>query len=722
MKRRYKLPELLAPAGSYDALVAAIAAGADAVYLGGKSFGARAFAKNFTDDELRLAVKLAHVFGVRVYVTVNTLTRDKETDEAVRYAEGLRDIGVDAIIVADLGLARLIAERVPEIELHASTQMGAHNTAGVNFAAAIGCKRVVLARECSSKDISDIVLRSDAECEVFVHGALCVCHSGQCLFSSMVGGRSGNRGECAQPCRLPYNDGKYLLSLKDLSLAEHIRELIDSGVSSLKIEGRMKSPEYVYEVTRIYRALLDEGRAASREEKRRLADVFSRGGFTDGYFVSRKFINMMGIRGEEDKARSGLTDVGKIECPKKSISAESSFKAGKRASFTVFSEAYSRWGIEENRSAKLKASAFGLIPMDAETSPLTEAGVTERLSKMGATPFSLSQCDIKSEIDEGLNLPPSAINDMRRRAADALLSEYARPLDVILGGSAEATVSKLPRYAINASKGDDLIGEGRLTTAIFFSERQLYDTAVKLGDGTKKIDIIFTPLEKYLSFGSAARELSKGVYIPPVIMESEWSGMRNRIYSAAECGAKFALIGNISHLALLDGTGIIPVGDERLNITNKYSYELWRELGVPRSVVSPELTLPAARDIGGGVHTLGRVPLMITERCFISDVLGCNRALSDAETGAKLTDKKGAHLVDRKGAKFPMVCEAGHRTLIFNSAVTYMGDKRDELGACRISHEHFVFSSESGSECAALISAYFRGEPLGAPHRRIGRR
>ena len=245
MKRGGRLPELLAPAGDFECLIAAVAAGADAIYVGGRLYSARAYAKNFDMDELVKAVEYCHLHGVKLYVTLNTLLYDRELEGAVSFARELYRIGVDALIVADLGLVRILREVLPELELHASTQMSVHNVDGANAAHALGCKRVVLARELSGKDIADITERCAPEVEVFLHGALCVCYSGQCLFSSLVGGRSGNRGECAQPCRLPYNGGKYPLSLSDMSLARHIPALIESGVASLKIEGRMKSAAYV---------------------------------------------------------------------------------------------------------------------------------------------------------------------------------------------------------------------------------------------------------------------------------------------------------------------------------------------------------------------------------------------------------------------------------------------------------------------------------------------
>ena len=236
MRRKDNLPELLSPAGDMQCLYAAVKGGADAIYVGGKAFGARAYAKNFSIDELAAAAKYCHLHGVKLYVTVNTLVYDKEMEELSDFVAELWRVGVDAVITADLGAIGEIKRRVPEMPIHASTQMSVHNTDGADAAFMLGCERVVVARELSSDNIRSVTENSKAEIEAFLHGALCVCHSGQCLMSSLVGGRSGNRGECAQPCRLPYSN-KYPLSLSDLSLAGRIRDLIDLGVSSIKIEG-----------------------------------------------------------------------------------------------------------------------------------------------------------------------------------------------------------------------------------------------------------------------------------------------------------------------------------------------------------------------------------------------------------------------------------------------------------------------------------------------------
>ena len=259
----FVLPELLAPAGSPRALEAAIEGGADAVYFGGLRHNARISAENFAPETLSQHVRLAHAHGVKMYQALNTLTTDRELGEVIEDAMIAYEAGVDALIVADLGVAAAIHRALPDLPLHASTQASGHSVASAEQLAKLGFSRMVCAREMSLDDLRHFTENSPIEAEVFVHGALCVCHSGQCLFSSLVGGRSGNRGECAQPCRLPYRtegDNKYPLSLKDLSLARHIPELIDAGIASLKIEGRMKSPEYVLAVTSVFRTLLDEYR------------------------------------------------------------------------------------------------------------------------------------------------------------------------------------------------------------------------------------------------------------------------------------------------------------------------------------------------------------------------------------------------------------------------------------------------------------------------------
>ncbi len=309
------IPELLAPVGSKEALTAAVQNGADAVYLGGKMFSARQYANNFDRDEMREAIEYAHLRGVKVYVTVNTLLADSEFTGAVEYLRFLYESGADAIIVQDLGIARVARVLLPELTLHASTQMTVHNSAGAEALKSHGFARVVLARELTLEETTEIKRKTGTETEVFVHGALCVCYSGQCLMSSMIGGRSGNRGRCAQPCRMEYTlvdekgaalvepgqVGSHLLSPMDLNMIKHIPELSEAGISSLKIEGRMKRPEYVAIVTRIYRTALDRYRQSPRDyavdekELKDLAQIFNRG-FTTGYFFGKPGRDMMSYK------------------------------------------------------------------------------------------------------------------------------------------------------------------------------------------------------------------------------------------------------------------------------------------------------------------------------------------------------------------------------------------------------------------------------------------
>lgn len=674
MFRKNKLPELLAPAGDMSCLYAAVAAGADAIYLGGKRFGARAFAKNFDMDELRLAVGYCHLHGVKLYVTLNTLVEDREMAEAVEYAAELYKMGVDALIVCDVGVMSQICRYVPDLELHASTQMSVHNTLGVREAGYLGATRVVLARELSLADIKSAVDNSDCEIEVFLHGALCVCYSGQCLFSSMVGGRSGNRGECAQPCRLPYNNGKYPLSLKDLSLADHIPELISSGVASLKIEGRMKSPDYVYTVVSIYRRLLDEGRAATKAEKDQLRRAFSRGGFTDGYFTGKIAGGMTGIRSDADKQDSKAMATGGFEPKRVSVRASVSLRLGEPARMTL-------------TDGKRSVTAIGISPTVAENSPLTPDGVRSRLCKMGNTYLSLAPDDIELTLDDNINLPPSALNALRREAAE-LMQFPTRPLD-------------MEEYTAERGR----IADVQLLSASFTSEEGFLSARERAAELISDFDVIFLPHTASVE----SLRLAGGVCVPPVIFDSQIEGLLDELKNIRKEGVMYALVGNIGQISIVRSLGFRVIGDFRLNVTNRESKAVYHQMGVEHLILSPELTLPKARDIGGGIITYGRIPLMITERCFISENFGCGSCGRSA-------------LTDRKGERFPMIREWEHRNIILNSLPTYMGDRPDELLAHRLRSYHLIFTTESEEEAAFVLRSHKEHSPLPRRVRRVGRR
>jgi len=681
MRRKDNLPELLAPAGDFESLVAAVRGGADAAYVGGKLFSARAYAKNFDLEEIKRAVSYCHLHGVKLYVTMNVLLYDNEFEEALDFARSLYVAGVDALIVADFGLVRLLRECLPNFELHASTQMGVHNSNGADEAYLLGCTRVVLARELSGKNIKAVTEKCKAQTEVFLHGALCVCHSGQCLFSSMIGGRSGNRGECAQPCRLPYNDGKYVLSLSDLSLAHHINELIDAGVASLKIEGRMKSPDYVYTVTSIYRKLLDERRCSSSREDLSLERAFSRSGFTDGYFVADTFRKMTGVRTEEDKAYSKNEEKGSFAPDRVAVKAHVRIKLGEPSEMTL-----------SYKNGERAITVKGDSPDVARSYPLTIDAVKERLSKMGNTYLSLSVQDIELDLDEGVNLSPSSINALRRSAAEKF-ENFGRVL---------TEVTNTPK-ALKDTGRDELTAAKR--TALFFNA----DALIKASDKVvvDYFDSIFVPLADF----ERCSNIADGVYLPPIVMENEVSKVKCMIDSAVKLGARYALVGNLSHISMVKESGLEFVGDFRLNVCNTYARLMLEEIGIKSVVLSPELTARQARAVGGNVIVYGRLPLMITERCFMKENFGCERCGK-------------CSLIDRKGIKFPMMREFEHRNIIFNSVFTYMGDKMDDLYSRDICGYHYIFTTENEREISMVTSAFSIAAafPLGGSFRRMGKR
>ena len=669
-----RLPELLCPVGSSEALDAAIEGGADAVYLGGTAFNARIHAKNFGGDALRSAVLRAHAYGVKVYLTLNTLATDREAEAFVEAAREAVHAGVDALIVADLGGAMAIRRAMPSVELHASTQMSGHNAAMGRELERLGFSRMVIARETSLENMRAVVQNSPIEVEVFVHGALCVSHSGQCLFSSLVGGRSGNRGECAQPCRLPFfgaterrGGDRYPLSLKDLSLAAHVPTLIDCGVSSLKIEGRMKSPEYVRDVARIWRRLLDERRGATPAELSELASVFSRGGFTDGYFTKTIDRRMLGIRSEENK-----NDTRRIK----------SFEGlSRRIPLTLSASIRRNEPISLTLSDGLRsATVTGDVPMEAINAPLSRDTVERNLSKFGGTPFEVASFDLK--LDDGLMLPISRLNDLRRRALAALEAS----------GVVESPATE---YAYAPTRP---VGARRvLRTARFYSPAQITERARTF------FDRIYLPLDKYTA-------LADGVVMPPVIFDGDVARVKEMLASAVAEGAKYALVGNLGHMELARSAGLEIEGDYRLNITNSETVARLEEMGVKSMILSPELTLPQIRDLGGDTAAIvyGRIPLMTLEKCAIREIADCQKC----ETG-------GVLLRDRRGVDFPILREWEHRNVVYNSLATGMSDREDALLRARILNRHFLFSTESSREVDEVIRAYERHEALACRVRRI---
>ncbi len=661
--KNIKLPELLSPAGSLEAFEAAIDGGADAIYVGGASFNARANAKNFSEDELRDAIRLAHLYGVKVYQTVNIMIHGREVSDLLTAAERSAEMGVDAFIVSDLGAARLIHARLPEMPLHGSTQMSVHNTGGARLLADHGFTRVVPARELSKRDIQTLVDENPLEVEIFIHGAMCVSHSGQCLFSSLVGGRSGNRGLCAQPCRLPYDRAegrvgdKYPLSLKDMSLAAHVREIIDSGVSSLKIEGRMKSPEYVRGVTRIFRRLLDEGRDATADDIRELAELFSRGGFSDGYYTESVGRKMLGIRSEEDKQASRESERFNKITRKIPISMEIHLAEDENSKLTV--------------SCKDKSvTVEGEITQAAINAPIGEDTVKKCMAKLGDTCFTLE--NIKIDLGERLMMPISQLNALRRAGIAALEDEMAT------AAPARVENAELPKPERTPK---------RRRVGRFSDPKQITEKAKEF------FDLILLPLDTF-------DESAHGIVMPPVIFDSETARATEFLKKAVAKGAKHAVLTNLGQIEMLKehAPNLSLIADFRFNAANDQTVGFFEEQGFESVVLSAELTLPQIRDIKGAkaVITYGRIPLMTLEKCVIKELYGDKRA-------CEVCAASKAEMKDRRGFIFPVVREYPHRNIVLNSLPTQMSDRENELAAAGIFDRHFLFTVESPNEVDRVI-------------------
>ena len=671
------MPELLSPAGSILSLKAAIEGGADAIYIGGSAFNARMKAKNFDENELKLGIELAHEYGVKVYIAANTLILDRELDEYLRAAERAYLLSADAMIIADVGAASEVKKRIP-IELHASTQLSGHNVDAAKRLYEAGFSRMVLAREMPKEDIERFCKESPIESEVFVHGALCVCHSGQCLFSSVVGGRSGNRGECAQPCRLPYKSKNkkgesYPLSLKDLSLAEHITELCNMGVSSFKIEGRMKSPEYVRDVTARWRALIDANKNADKRDMEYFASVFGRGGHTDAYFVRNINSKMLGVRSETDKKESASLVKFEDITRKIPIELTAKIKRGEPSSLSAM--------IGEKC-----VTVYGAVPDEARTAPISEDLLRRNLSKLGGTVYSLLRLDI--ELDEGLILPISAINALRREAIEKINEKT------------KSVSSRTEADFIEAKKSLPAKKRENIRSAVFYQPEKIP------ADAKDYFNYIYIPLEKYQNYSGSGY----GVMLPEVIFDSERDTVEKLLKNAYELGARDALIGNIGHIELAKKYGFKLHGDLRLNAFNNSSVAELEKMGFEDVILSPELTLRQIRDIGGAtaVCVYGRLPLMITEKCVGRELGSCE----NCEAG-------NAKLTDRRDIEFPVLKRFGHRSVIFNSVPTYMADKRNDLENARITSEHFIFTVESATEVKRVVDLYKNSRGFVGDCRRI---
>lgn len=668
-------PELLAPAGSPEALRAAAEGGAGAVYLGWGAFNARRGAQNFSQEEFAQAVAYCHVRGVRVFLTLNILLSDRELPEALETARTASRLGVDAVLVQDWGLFDLLRRTLPDLPLHASTQMSVFTSGGACEIASDGCERVVLARECSREETAAICEACPAQVEAFVHGALCMCYSGQCAMSALIGGRSGNRGRCAQPCRLPYGVNEAArdqrpLSLKDSCLADHLGEMAEMGVACLKIEGRMKSPGYVSAVTGVYARLLEEGRKPTAQEREVLERAFSRSGFTDAYWRGTKGLEMLGFRGENAEAAPA------VEAPRREegrvpVRFTCRVEAGKPCLLTA----------EDPEGRAVTVS--GPLPEAARNRALTPEDLAARLGKTGGTPYRCARADAYA--DPGLSLSAAAVNALRREALEALSAARSQP---------PKRREHFPPPPL--PEADCSQEEPRFTVSLL--------TAAQLTGGV--LDLrparVYLPLELLADVPSLPEtEAEYCAILPRVWRDRDEDLLRRWLDKARALGASGLLLGNLGHFPLVRDGGWRLYGDYGLNVFNSRSLDYLREKGLESACLSFELRFSQIRDmkkiLPAEAIVYGRLPLMITENCLIQNSAGCR------------CDRPN-FLNDRTGAAFPLLPAFGHRTEVQNSRPLYLADRADwrQLGLC---YARLRFTTESPEDCARLCRAYQEGAP-----------
>lgn len=671
--------ELLSPAGSPEGVIAAVQNGADAVYMGMGAFNARRGAKNFTDEEFVKAVRYCHVRGCKVYVTLNTLVNDREMRDAVAAAKLASDAGADALIVQDLGMSYAIRCALPDIPLHASTQMSLHNLAGVEAAAEMGITRAVLARELSFEQIRFITKNASIETEVFVHGALCFCHSGQCYMSALIGRRSGNRGLCAQPCRLQYSLGGRMddhpLSLKDNCLVDQIRRLEEAGVASLKIEGRMKRPEYTGIVTGVYAKAIREQRNPDKEEMELLEKTFSRQGFTQGYFIGDK-LDMFGVRSEPDK------DADKIFAAARKQYAEGEMRRVPVHFYTVLEKGEHIKAIAFDDDGN-RAIATGPVPERAKRQGLTEQYLTEQMFKTGGTPYNCIENKAKAE--PGLYLPASEINELRRKLIAQLSAEREK--------APERRTLRIPAPPVNVPAISDPARIYQVRTAEQLTPElaalkpdYIYFPAVELAEN-------FDPLRPFIDNGA------RPVAVMPRVITDDQS---REVYAALEklfdYGVNEALTGNLGHVFIARQAGMKVRGDFGLNAFNSYTLRVLQDAGFISATASFELRLAQIKAMAKPIDTeliiYGRLPLMVSDQCIIRQSAGrCN-----CQTPGQLSD--------RMGSVFPVVKEFGCRNVIYNAHKLYLADKRDDLYALGLWGLRMLFTTESPRECVEVAKGY----------------
>lgn len=668
------IPKILAPAGSFETLQAVLDCGADEVYIGGKDFSARQNATNFSNEEILEASRKCHLYGAKLHVAVNTLLFDSQLDQFVEYIKFLARAKVDALIVQDLGALKTIKSVVPNMELHASTQLTVHSTNGALLMKYMGFKRVVVSRELSKETIAEICSLG-LDVEVFVHGALCMSMSGQCYLSAMIGSRSANRGLCGQPCRLPFsacgNKEYHALSLKDMSLIEHAKELAEMGVTSLKIEGRMKRPEYSAFATATLKTALNGG----TPDMQTLKSIFSRGGFTDGYYTNT-LKDMFGVRSKEDV-----------------VSMEKVLPTIKQMYSTTrkVSTLYFNLNLEKDNTTILTATdntssytVYGEVPQIAINKPTTKEVAEKQLSKLGNTIYQFGGLTFSS--NDNLMLPASSLNELRRKLIDQV--------------NDERIITNEPFYNINRNYRADIpyptVGKNDSPTI-----RVRIKDFNQLNDvDYSSIEYVIAPLEKILSQKElASKWVKKLIMLPPRYIDDELDTIE-KISCAYIMGIKDIMCTNVAYIVIGNRLGLTTHGDFGLNVLNSMSLSILQRCSLVDCIVSFELKLTQIehlkKTIPIGIEAYGRLPLMLTKNCPIKNEVGC---------------KQCKHSIsDRTNRSFPVYCSNGYSE-VFNAETMSIADRVNDIH--NVDYYVLSFLDETSKQVANTIQSFKLGKKMG---------
>lgn len=727
--------EVLAPAGSYESMTAAVSAGADAVYIGGTRFGARAFADNLDQETLCRAIDYVHLHGRRLYLTVNTLFKEQELEELYDYLKPFYEAGLDSVIVQDLGALAFIREHFPDLPIHASTQMTITGAHGAKILKDMGASRVVTARELSLEEIRKIHEQVDIEIESFVHGALCYCYSGQCLMSSLIGGRSGNRGRCAQTCRLPFEvkrggrtlnskNERYVLSLKDLCTLDLLPEILEAGVYSLKIEGRMKSPRYTAGVVAVYRKYVDRylknggrGWKVSPADRKILLDLFDRGGLTEGYYKEHNGRDMVVLKEKPSFRESNsmlftYLDETYVNTPiQKPIKGYGWFKTGQPAGLFLEAE-----GMD---GAAVSVHAEGALVQEAVKQPMTREKIIKQLEKTGNTQFYFQELDVQAE--GNVFLPLQSLNELRRKGLEALeqalLSECRRPAKEDGEDGIRPEVRKTPEtgkdcgaqkeYKTETVPASDRVGSRPLFVASLEEQEQLEPVL-----GCKEVDAVYADAdgfhaEYWKETVKACKKAGKQCFLmmPHIFRQEAEEYFEICRDELEEAGFDGVVVRSLEEVGWIKEQGLaekLPmIFDASLYTWNHRSLEVMEKEGAVRTVMPAELTvreLKARGAAGQEIMIYGNLPMMVSAQCIRKTMEGCSRR------------REILYLKDRTGKQMAVKnhCTFCYNTIYNASPLSLLG-MEDQVKGLMPGALRLQFTTESPRETARCLKAFADG-------------